>query len=223
MSTRLTVQEAAAGAHAAYRNALDLLQDAIYLYDASRYARAVALFILAIEEASKPAIFACIAASDDDAKRGEFWQQLKSHRAKNMPGALPFAVQELAIEFGRTMPPDDRLADAWKNGPKALDLLKQDATYSRQDGEGGWWIPKEKVRFLLAMRLSEIAASCVVAAEKNPVIHEQGMALFVQHIGPAIRADAGFRDAFRAYGAAVVAAGLADAGWADPGFDPWLK
>ena len=200
-----------------------MLRDAMHLYDANRYARAVALFILAIEEATKPTIFACIAASDEDAKREEFWHQLKSHRAKNIPGSLPFVVQELAIEFGKTMPPDDRLADAWKDGPMALDLLKQDALYSRQVGKGGWWIPEVQVRFPLAMRLSEIAASCVVAAEKHPVIHEQGMALFVRHIGPAIRADAGFRDAFHTYSWAVVAAGLAEAGWADPGFDPWLK
>lgn len=223
MSARLTVHEAAAGAHAAYRNALDLLHDAIHLYNANRYARAVALFILAIEEASKPAIFACIAATADEEKREEFWQQLKSHRAKNLPGALPFAVQELAIEFGKTLPPNDRLAAVWKDGPKALDLLKQDALYSRQDGESGWWIPKEKVRFLFAMRLSEIAASCVAAAELNPVLHEQGMTLFVRHIGPALRANAGFREADLAYRKAVIDAKLAPEGWADPGFDPWLK
>jgi hypothetical protein len=115
------------------------------------------------------------------------------------------------------------LAAAWTDGPKALDLLKQRALYSSQDGKGGWSIPNVEIRFTLAMRLSEIAGSCVVAAEKNPVIHARGMALFVQHMGPAIRAGTGFRDAIRAYTAAVVAAGLAVEGWADPGFDPWLN
>jgi AbiV family abortive infection protein len=223
MSARLTVQDAAAGAHAAYRNALDLLRDAIHLYEANRYARAVALFILAIEEASKPSILAFIAATDDDAKREEFWKQFTWHRAKNPPGALPFAVQELAIEFGKTMPPDDRFAAAWKDGPRALDLLKQDALYTRQDGSGGWTNPSEKVRLLLAMRLSEIAASCVAAAEQNPVIQEAGMALFVHHVGPALRANAGFREADLAYRKAVIDAKLAPPGWGDPGCDPWLK
>lgn len=204
-------------------NALDLLHDAIHLYNANRYARAVALFILAIEEASKPSILAFIAATDDDAKREEFWKQFTWHRAKNMPGALPFAVQELAIEFGKTIPPNNRFAAAWKDGPKALDLLKQDALYTRQDGAGGWTIPNEQVRFTLAMRLSEIAASRVAAAEQNPVIREEGMALFVQHVGPAIRANAGFREADLAYRKAVIDAKLAPPGWGDPGFDPWLK
>ena len=72
MSTRLSVQEAAAGARAAYRNALEVLRDALHLHEAHRPARAVALFILAIEEASKPSILAFIAASDDDKKREEF-------------------------------------------------------------------------------------------------------------------------------------------------------
>ena len=140
-----------------------------------------------------------------------------------MPGAVRFAVQDLAIEFCKTMPPNDRLAAAWKDGPKALDLLKQDALYTRQDGEGGWSIPNAKMQFPLAMRLSEIAASCVVAAEHNPVIHEVGMTLFVQHIGPALRANDGFREAALAYREAVIDAKLAPEGWADLGFDPWLK
>lgn len=223
MSTRLTVKQAAAGAHAAYRNAVDLLHDAMHLYEANRYARAVALFILAIEEASKPSILAFIATTDDDAKREKFWKQLTSHRAKNLPGALPFAVLELAIEFGKAMPPDDRLAAAWKDGPKALDLLKQDALYTRQAGAGGWTIPNENVPFTLAIRLSEIAAACVAAVEQNPVIHEEGMALFVHHVGPALRANAGLWEAYLAYREAVIHAELAPPGWGDPGFDPWLK
>ncbi|MFO1051889.1 MAG: AbiV family abortive infection protein [Planctomycetota bacterium] len=212
MSARLTVHEAAAGAHAAYRNALDLLHDAIHLYNANRYARAVALFILAIEEASKPAIFACIAATDDEEKREEFWQQLKSHRARTCPARSPSPCKSWPSSSARRCRPTTgwRLYGRRAEGARPVEArcaLLQARTARVVGGSR-----KEKVRFLFAMRLSEIAASCVAAAELNPVLHEQGMTLFVRHIGPALRANAGFREADLAYRKAVIDAKLAPEG-----------
>jgi len=67
-----------------YKNALDLLDDASLLFENGRYARAVSLAVLAMEEYGKSMIIATKASLDltDDQEWKVFWKRFRDHDAK---------------------------------------------------------------------------------------------------------------------------------------------
>jgi AbiV family abortive infection protein len=80
----LDKKQIAAGMHLCYMNARALAEEARLLRENSRYARALSLTILALEELGKiPLIYNMILYKADDAKPWrEFWKTFQSHQIK---------------------------------------------------------------------------------------------------------------------------------------------
>src|SRR4051812_29094505 len=85
----LTAQAAAAGMNAAISNARRLYDDAHLLADQQRFPSALALAILAIEEAGKVSVIRGITMCETDADASREWKRYRSHREKNNQWVLP--------------------------------------------------------------------------------------------------------------------------------------
>ena len=124
----LTAEQAAAAMQAARLNALDLLDTAELLYSHKRFAHAVALSTLAIEEAGKlPLLQLIFLGFGGD--RSKVWKAYRLHRAKTA-GLNPGMEARIRATF-----PEIPLADVQEIGkvgpsPAVLEANKQLAIYS---------------------------------------------------------------------------------------------
>jgi AbiV family abortive infection protein len=93
----LSIEEAAVGMAGAYRNAASLIDDAVLLSRAGRWARAGALGVLALEELAKaPDIHDTVHRSElspSDELWTEFWRRFSRHEAK----------QRRIADYGRSL------------------------------------------------------------------------------------------------------------------------
>lgn len=180
------------------------------LFEANRYARAAALFILAIEEASKPVILADIAASDTDDLRKKHWKRLWSHEAKNYAAATVDLFERRSWHPTRRMPTAEEIEKA----PADFDRIKQGALYSEEDGHGGWAVPGDRVTADQARHLAELAQGATSFAKESPLQNDVGMVLWVKHCNPSVgRATPKGRQALRTFRDQAIAAGLCAEDW----------
>jgi AbiV family abortive infection protein len=116
--TSVPADEIARGAHYCWSNAVSLLSDVRILVSQSRYARALSLTILALEELAKPALLWGIDPKDDPKKWKSFWaEQFSRHPTKQSTIAAYGSRTGLGQDiYWLKMHPDI---------VKALDTLKQ--------------------------------------------------------------------------------------------------
>src|ERR1035437_2550915 len=102
---RLSSAEIAQGMNAARENAKRLAKDAQLLLENERYASALALAILSIEEAGKEPVLRGLAVASDEKQLQERWRDYRSHTSKNAFWPLHHLLQEGASK------PEDFLPD----------------------------------------------------------------------------------------------------------------
>lgn len=174
---RLTPTQISEGMNAASENANRLVADAFVLLGARRLPSALALAILAIEEAGKVSILRRLAVAMSDAEYAGAWKEYRSHTSKNAMWAFPslFAAGARMLEDFRPLFSPDA------EHPYILDQLKQVALYTDCLGEAHWSIPHEVIDESLARSVADIAKVLV----DSPTHTEKEIALWIEHMAPA--------------------------------------
>lgn len=157
-----SIEEAVAGHNACIRNGERLLEDSRELLEMGRYASALHLAILALEEFGKTR---AIRALLDAASEGELRQarhQFNDHARKNTV-FLFWELIELRDPFSEQ--PRIRL-DVEDDFGRWVEVLKQQATYVDWDPGEGWHEPRDAAfarRARLFVTLGALLAGCVRA------------------------------------------------------------
>jgi AbiV family abortive infection protein len=115
--TSVPADEIARGAHYCWSNAVSLLADVRILVSRSRYARALSLTILALEELAKPPLLWGLDPGDDPKKWKSFWtEQFSRHPTKQNAIAAYGSLTGLGQDiYWLKMHPDIvKALDTWK-------------------------------------------------------------------------------------------------------------
>ena len=134
----LSASEIAEGINAARQNATRLVKDARLLFDNKSYTSAVALSILAIEEAGKQHVLRGLAVARDEPELKEAWRDYRSHTKKNVLWPLIDAFVKGARRANDFLP----LFHPDAEHPFILDQLKQISFYTDCLSKGKWSVPK---------------------------------------------------------------------------------
>lgn len=176
---KLTPSSAAIGIKAAIENSKALLADAILLFDNKRYERAVALAILGIEEAGKPAILRSIILEEDLKNLKTEWQNYRRHTKKNTYWIVP----ELISKGARHIDEMRQTVDKESDHGQVLDNLKQLSFYSDVFSNCKWSIPSDVVNKELAESILSIA-KVIIEKDSNIMTTEAQLILWVKHLKP---------------------------------------
>ena len=163
--------------NAAGVNANRLADDASALLDACRIPSALALAILAIEEAGKISILRGLAVAITDSEISNAWKKFRSHTSKNVMWMLPSLVAAGARKLEDFRPLFSNNSDH----PYVLDQLKQISFYTDCLGKGHWSVPGEVIEESLAR--SMVATAKLTAGKPNHT--EKEIALWIEHMGRA--------------------------------------
>ncbi|MDP9476854.1 MAG: AbiV family abortive infection protein [Actinomycetota bacterium] len=136
------------------RNARELLDDARFLFEGGRHARAAALAILSLEENFKKLMLLVHPLIRDDPQgRREFWRAYANHKVKSgMPGSFPFMLGRIG---------EEERAALTKELERWADTLKQRGLYAdcyRRGAGLRWAVPSRDVgeeEARTAIRLAE--------------------------------------------------------------------
>ena len=191
----------------ASQNAVRLLGDAELLMKEGRHPSAVALAILAIEEAAKEDILCALATWPEEAET--FWKSFRWHIDKNSLGFVP-------LLHDRARSPLEELI--WlheHSGERYFDEMKWSGLYVdllAQDGQPYWWNPgamsAEHAGFFLSIARRVVSPRTVSVAEVE---------LMQRHVRPQEQATLADRDAgMRAYLTEAIRNGLRP-------FEPWMR
>lgn len=180
---KLTTAQAARGIQAAEKNARDLLDDAEILYKHKKWSRACALAILAVEEASKPALLRGVILADNEDDLRKAWRHYRSHLQKN----VTWIFNQLVAEGGRKLDDFRTIFDKKSHHPATMEALKQIAIYTDAYGDCHWSIPKEIIDEGTARSTISIAKS---TAHGRPVAMstEAELDLWIKHLKPVWKA-----------------------------------
>lgn len=177
----ITPKEASEGIAAAYDTALALVQDAELLLENGRWPRAVALAILAIEEAGKPHILRALFLARTEKERRDDWRDYRSHTKKNFAYILPELVAGGARTFDDLRP----LVDPNSDHGQILDTCKQLAFYSEAVvgvRPCSWSTPAKTIDESFARSL--VGTAKVFASGEHAMTSEAELELWVRHLGP---------------------------------------
>lgn len=172
---RLTIQEAADGMNAAIQNAARLIRDAEILFQNERYATALSLSILAIEESGKVTIIRFLLACPDDQIKSA-WKDYRNHRAKNVAWILPDLVRNGARTLGGLREAANRDGEH----TAILDLLKQVGFYTDFVGKRNWIKPDEVIEKDITESILQVAKTL----SKDREITTEEMRLWLKNVGP---------------------------------------
>ncbi len=158
----------------AIRNSNRLIQDAQLLFEHNKFASAVSLAILAIEESGKIPILRRLACVDSNEDAKAIWKNYRSHRAKNLMWIFPQMVADGAKRLRDFAPMFDKNADH----SATLDSLKQVSLYSDCLGHAHWSEPTKNIDRELAETLLTVAnAVC-----KTKEVTTTEIELWVKHM-----------------------------------------
>jgi AbiV family abortive infection protein len=137
----LTDEQIVEGMGAISQNAREMLDDARFMLENGRYARAAALAILSLEENFKKlALLVHPLIRDDPQGRKEFWNAYRNHKVKSgTPATLPFLLGEID---------EAERAELTKELERWADALKQRGLYADCYREGSglrWAVPSRAV------------------------------------------------------------------------------
>lgn len=145
-SGSLDPTSAAMGIRIAYENAEMLLKDAELLFANKRFERAIALAILAIEEAGKATIIRAIVLADDPGQIKREWRNYRQHTQKNLAWILPRLVAKGASKAENFA----QIFDPESDHGITLEQIKQSSLYTDMLGSGQWSRPADAVDSVLA-------------------------------------------------------------------------
>jgi AbiV family abortive infection protein len=173
---RLTSAEIAEGMNVAMENAARLAKDARLLFEKDRYASALALAILSIEEAGKEGVLRGLALASDDKELIDRWKDYRSHTKKNAHWLLLDMVSKGARRLEDFLPmyyPDAEHTEM-------LDSLKQLCLYTDSFKKGVWSIPEKVIS-------KEIVRGILCAAEiscQTGEVTTEEIDLWIQYMKP---------------------------------------
>jgi len=135
---KITLEDASEGIALAIDNAKLLLKDARVLFANQSYPRAIALSILAIEEAGKVYMIKNLLLSTQ--RIHSLWKELRNHKSKNFHWVFPM-LKRMGITDAEVI-----LSFTNKSSDSAvfLDQLKQICFYTeavKVNGKCNWWHP----------------------------------------------------------------------------------
>lgn len=177
-SQSLNIKQAAEGIKVAIENSQDLLSDALLLFENGRYPRAVALAILAIEEAAKPSIIRSIILENEPSQYKKEWQRFRGHTSKNASWILPQLISKGATRAEEMK----QIFDPNSQHTREIDNLKQLAFYTDAYSSCKWSAPKATVSKELAVSIIKIAKGMV--SNTHSIVTEQELKLWVKHLKP---------------------------------------
>jgi AbiV family abortive infection protein len=173
---RLSPAQAVEGINAARRNAQRLAHDAENLLISRRYPSALALAVLAIEEAGKISILRSLALARTEEEARADWREYRRHTAKNRQWLLADYLAQGAKKLA-----DFRgLVEGGGDHPELLDNLKQIALYTDCLGKAHWSVPSDIIE-------QELSASIVHTAKllaAGEIVTLREIQLWVRHLGP---------------------------------------
>jgi AbiV family abortive infection protein len=173
---RLTSAEIAEGMNVARENGVRLAKDARLLFENERYASALALVILSIEETGKESVLRGLAVASDDKELIERWKDYRSHTKKNAHWILLSMVSKGARRL------DDFLPMFYANAEhtEMLDNLKQLCLYTDSFRKGVWSVPEKVISKELVNGLLRVAE---IFCQTREITTEE-IDLWIQYLKP---------------------------------------
>jgi len=212
---KLNNKKIAEGINVARRNASRLLEDAEMLLDSKRYASAVSLAILSIEESGKEHILRRLAIASTDEEELQIWKDYRSHTKKNIMWFMPQLVKDGA----RYLDDFKSLFEPEAEHPYVLNQLKQISLYTDCLGRAHWSEPSAVIDEELARMLVKIAKLFV----KGRNMEEKEIELWVKHLGKVKNSDnKKMKEALANWYAEMEELGLAPKGGSLADFNQWL-
>jgi len=172
----LTSSEIAAGMNAATQNAKRLAKDARLLFENDRYASALSLAILSIEESGKNHIFRELALARNEKELRECWRDYRSHTKKN----VLWPIIDTFLKGARRAKDFLPLLEPNAEHPYLLDKMKQISTYTDCFKKGHWSIPEQIIT-------KEVVQGFLMVADvlaHNRDITTEEIDLWVQYLQP---------------------------------------
>jgi len=124
------------------------------LLENQRYASALALAVLSIEETGKDPVLRGLCVASDAKQLRERWKDYRSHTSKNALWPLLYLLQKGARRAEDFLPMFEPDADH----PRMLETVKQISLYTDTFKKGLWSLPEQKIT-------PELAKSMVLLAE----------------------------------------------------------
>lgn len=185
----ITPEEAARGMDVAFRNARSLIDDAQALLAAGRWPRAVALAIVAVEEAAKPGVLRGLLLAGTDEVRRREWRAYRTHTEKNamtrfMAYVLTFMKKSKRVPLIEDMRPF--FSD--KDSRRDIELLKQFAMYTDCVDDVRWTMPDELFDESAARAFVTVADE-VVGSGPGAMTSLEELRLWVKHLAPTWGTD----------------------------------
>lgn len=175
-SQNISFEKAVEITNAAILNAKSLYDDAKLLSDNEKYARAICLAILSIEESGKPSIIRNIILEDDPKELSNLWKSYRKHQSKNSMWIIP----ELILNGANTLENMRKVVDPKSKHPQTLDNLKQLCFYSDVFTKGKISLPDNVANKEIASNLLLIAKANI----KKILSSEETLEIWVKHLKP---------------------------------------
>lgn len=179
----ITPKQAAEGIRVCCENAKNLFEDAKLLFKNNRLERALALSILAIEEAGKVNILRGILTEDDPKELKKKWQNYRKHTEKNVMWDFP----RLVATGARNLEDFRSIFDNSTDNPQTLDNLKQLAFYTDAFTNCKWSHPKDVIDEELTKSILAIAE--IMVQKSAHMTTEKELEIWVKHMKPTRNAD----------------------------------
>lgn len=178
---KLSLKLAVEITNGAIENAKSLYVDAKLLYDNEKYARAISLAILSIEESGKPSIIRSILLEDDPKEIVKLWKSYRRHQDKNSMWIIP----ELIFKGAKTLEDMRKVVDKDSTHFQLLDNLKQLCFYSDVFSKGKLTVPSSVANKDIALLILEIAKINI----KDILNTEKTLEIWVKHLKPVWKQD----------------------------------
>jgi AbiV family abortive infection protein len=179
----ITPRQASEGIKICCENAKSLFEDAKLLFENKRFERALALSILAIEEAGKVNILRGILTEDDPKELKKKWQNYRKHTEKNVMWDFP----RLVLEGARNLEDFKSIFDNTTDNPQTLDNLKQLSFYTDAFANCKWTHPKGVIDEKLTKSILNVAK--ILVEKPTSMTTEKELEIWVKHMKPAKNKD----------------------------------
>ncbi|MDX3913862.1 MAG: AbiV family abortive infection protein [Pseudosphingobacterium sp.] len=173
---KLSLKLATEISNGAIENAKSLYEDAKLLYDNEKYARAISLAILSIEESGKLSIIRSILLEDDSKEISKLWKSYRRHQDKNSMWIVPELIFKGATKLDDLRKVVDKNSDHFQ----ILDDLKQLCFYSDVFTKGKLSVPKNVANKKVAQSILDIAK--INITDVSPT--EESLEIWVKHLKP---------------------------------------
>jgi AbiV family abortive infection protein len=179
---QLNIKRAVEGINIANRNAKSLYEDAKLLFENERYARAISLSILSIEESGKPSILRSILLEEDDKEILKLWKAYRRHYDKNSMWIVPELIANGAVHFNDMY----KIIDTESSHSETLDNLKQLCFYTDVFSKAKWSFPENIASEELSGKILSIAR---INLNDDLFNTEESLKFWVKNMKPVWKKD----------------------------------